>query len=146
MSRKATRTKFLSAITTILEDQGAFPDSTDQEGRDAIFDTSNTYHESLKSASMHLLKTVATFQLTMKEIKEKDMAFGKSWERETKGVEAEIKTRAEETEQQLREFFEANNGGWKTVTGRWERRIAKLLKDAPVLRGDRGEEAIEEDD
>ena len=138
-NRKATQNKFLAAITTILEDQGAYPETINQEGGDTSFDASSIHHQSLRAASIGLLRTVAKFQTSLKEIKEKEMAFGKSWEQEIHRVEAEIKEMAEKTEQELVQFFESNTGGWRIVADGWEKRVTKLLKGAPVLREDDGE-------
>ena len=60
------------------------------------------------------------------------MAIGESWDKEVLDVEHQIKSMAEKTAVQLERFFKSKSGGWRTVTDGWERRVARLLKDAPV--------------
>lgn len=107
--------------------------STDGEENDAIFDAFNIHHQSLKTASLHLLNIVATFRSCIQEILENDITIGNSWDEETIELEKEIKEMADRTGAELDQFLQAKDGGWKTVTGRWKKRVSNFLKDAPVL-------------
>lgn len=68
------------------------------------------------------------------------MSIGDTWDNEVLETEKEIKSMAEKTAVQLERFFKSKNGGWRTVTDGWERRVAKLLKDAPVPECSGGED------
>lgn len=132
ISRKATKSEFLAAVTSILEDQAAIPQPVDLKSSDTIFDALSGHHQSLKSASLHLLRTVASYYSLISKIDEEEMVIGDSWGKEVLDVEEQIKNMAEKTAVQLERFFKSKNGGWRVVTERWERRVARLLKDAPV--------------
>ena len=69
------------------------------------------------------------------------MAIGGSWDKGVLDAEEQIKSMAEKTAVQLERFFKWKKGGWRMVTDRWERRVAKLLKDAPVPECDGDEDS-----
>jgi len=62
----------------------------------------------------------------------RDLAIGESWNTEVLDVEEDIRSMAEKTAVSLERFFRSRKGGWRTVAAGWERRVAKLLKGAPV--------------
>ena len=67
------------------------------------------------------------------------MGIGKTWDKEVCDTEEEIKSMAGKTAEQIEMLFKSKNGGWRRVAGGWEKRVAKLLKGAPVLECDGGE-------
>lgn len=140
--RSTIRSQFLKRISSILDEEGVLPQCGGQEGTDTILEAFEAHHQSLKSASLQLLRTVSTFQSSIKEIVREDMELEKSWEKEARDTEIEIKGMYEETRAKLEEFFQSQTSGWTTVMGGWEKKVAMLLENAPVLESSDGEEGM----
>lgn len=69
------------------------------------------------------------------------MELRKSWDKEVQGTEAEIEAMFEKTKAELEKFFQSQ-GSWSRVMKRWEKRVVKLLENAPVLESNEGEEGM----
>lgn len=138
--RSTIRSQFLKGVSSILDEQGVLPQPGSQEGIDTIFQAFGAHHQSLRSASLHLLRAVSTFQSSNKEIVRENMEFGKSWDKEVRDTEVEIKKMFEEAGAELEEFFRSQTSGWTTVMGGWEKKMVMLLEDAPILEDSGGEE------
>lgn len=117
--RRETRAAFIATISPIL-----------QESSPNNFSVAfNSYHKSAKSASLQLLRMTATFQSSMKEIVEKDMVIGNSWNQEIRDAKGEIKSMSDKTRADLERFFRSKEGGWKKLVHVWQKKIRKLLEN-----------------